>query len=61
MLIYLVLGITYGFAAGIMPGPLSTYLVSRTLEARWRRTLPEGNPRSGSFRAPTKRLTPCPE
>jgi threonine/homoserine/homoserine lactone efflux protein len=40
MLIYLVLGITYGFAAGIMPGPFTTYLVSRTLEVGWKRTLP---------------------
>ena len=40
MLIYLVLGITYAFAAAVAPGPLQTYLISQTLSHGWRRTLP---------------------
>ena len=40
MLVYLILGITYGFAAAVMPGPLSTYLISQALTNGWRRTLP---------------------
>ncbi len=39
MLVYLILGITYGFAAAVMPGPLSTYLISQALTNGWRRTL----------------------
>jgi threonine/homoserine/homoserine lactone efflux protein len=37
---YLLMGITYGFSSAIMPGPLSTYLVSSTLMHGWKRTLP---------------------
>jgi threonine/homoserine/homoserine lactone efflux protein len=40
MLVYLILGTTYGFAAAVMPGPLSTYLISQALTSGWRRTLP---------------------
>jgi threonine/homoserine/homoserine lactone efflux protein len=40
MLIYLVQGITFGFAAAVQPGPLQTYLMSRALNHGWRRTLP---------------------
>jgi threonine/homoserine/homoserine lactone efflux protein len=40
MLTYLVLGITYAFAAAVAPGPLQTYLISQTLTHGWRRTLP---------------------
>ncbi len=40
MLQYLVFGITFAFAAAIQPGPLQTYLVSRTLSHGWRRTWP---------------------
>jgi threonine/homoserine/homoserine lactone efflux protein len=40
VLVYLILGITYGFAAAVMPGPLSTYLISQALTNGWRRTLP---------------------
>lgn len=40
MWIYLLQGISYGFAAAVQPGPLSTYLVSETLKSGWRRTLP---------------------
>jgi threonine/homoserine/homoserine lactone efflux protein len=37
---YLVMGITMGFAAGVQPGPLSTFLISRALTQGWRKTLP---------------------
>ncbi len=40
MLAYLIIGITYGFAAAAQPGPFQTYLVSRTLSNGWRRTFP---------------------
>jgi len=40
MPVYLILGITYGLAAAVMPGPLSTYLISQALTNGWRRTLP---------------------
>jgi threonine/homoserine/homoserine lactone efflux protein len=38
--IYLLSGITFGFAAAAQPGPLSIYLISRTLQSGWKRTLP---------------------
>jgi threonine/homoserine/homoserine lactone efflux protein len=37
---YLILGMTYAFAAAVEPGPLQTYLISQTLSHGWRRTLP---------------------
>ncbi len=37
---YLVLGITYAFAAAIQPGPFQTFLVSETLKKGWKRTIP---------------------
>ncbi|MGA2266957.1 MAG: LysE family transporter [Bryobacteraceae bacterium] len=40
MLTYLILGMTYAFAAAVQPGPLQTYLISQTLSHGWRRTLP---------------------
>jgi len=40
MLVFLILGITLGFSAAVMPGPLSTYLISQTLKNGWRHTLP---------------------
>jgi len=40
MFIYLIQGITFGFAAAVQPGPLQTYLMSRALHDGWRRTLP---------------------
>lgn len=40
MLFYLIFGITYGFAAAVMPGPLMTYLISQTLTNGFRRTFP---------------------
>jgi threonine/homoserine/homoserine lactone efflux protein len=40
MLTYLILGMTYAFAAAVSPGPLQTYLISQTLTHGWRRTMP---------------------
>ena len=40
MTVYLILGITFGFAAAVQPGPLQTFLISRTLHHGWRHTLP---------------------
>jgi len=40
MMIYLIQGITFGFAAAVQPGPLQTYLMSQALHHGWRRTLP---------------------
>ena len=40
MFTYMILGITFGFAAAVQPGPLSTYLISQTLSNGWKRTIP---------------------
>jgi threonine/homoserine/homoserine lactone efflux protein len=40
MMIYLIQGITFGFAAAVQPGPLQTYLISQALHHGWRRTIP---------------------
>ena len=37
---YLLLGVTYAFAAAVQPGPFQSYLISQTLSIGWRRTLP---------------------
>ena len=37
---YLILGMTYAFAAAVQPGPLQAYLISQTLTIGWRRALP---------------------
>jgi threonine/homoserine/homoserine lactone efflux protein len=37
---YLILGATYGFAAGAQPGQLQAYLINRALAHGWRSTLP---------------------
>ncbi len=37
---YLILGITYAFAAAVQPGPFQTYLISQTLTNGWHRTVP---------------------
>jgi threonine/homoserine/homoserine lactone efflux protein len=37
---YLILGITFAFAAAIQPGPLQSYFISESLSKGWRRTLP---------------------
>jgi threonine/homoserine/homoserine lactone efflux protein len=40
MLVYVVQGIGYGFAAAVQPGPFQTYVISQTLNRGWRRTWP---------------------
>ena len=40
MLPYLLFGITYAFAAAIQPGPFQTFIISKTLENGWKKTLP---------------------
>ena len=40
MLVYLIQGIGYGFAAAVQPGPFQTYIISQSLNSGWRRTLP---------------------
>ncbi len=40
MIYYLLLGMTYAFAAAIQPGPFQSYLISQTLSNGWRHTLP---------------------
>jgi threonine/homoserine/homoserine lactone efflux protein len=40
MAAYLILGMTYAFAAAAQPGPLQTYLISRTLTDGFRRAAP---------------------
>jgi len=40
MMFYLLLGVTYAFAAAVQPGPFQSYLISQTLSIGWRRTLP---------------------
>jgi len=40
MIVYLILGITYAFAAAVQPGPFQAYLISQTLANGWRRTIP---------------------
>ena len=37
---YLIFGCAYAFAAAVQPGPFLVYLVSQSLSAGWRRTLP---------------------
>jgi threonine/homoserine/homoserine lactone efflux protein len=41
MLLYITLGLTYGFAAAVQPGPFQTYLISQTLSVGWKRTIPK--------------------
>jgi threonine/homoserine/homoserine lactone efflux protein len=40
MLIDLISGATYGFAAAVSPGPLSMFLMSHAVRKGWRKTLP---------------------
>jgi threonine/homoserine/homoserine lactone efflux protein len=40
MWIYLLQGMTFGFAAAAQPGVFQTYLISQTLNNGWRRTVP---------------------
>ncbi|MBI5021013.1 MAG: LysE family transporter [Ignavibacteriales bacterium] len=40
MLVYLIIGFSYGFAAAVQPGPFQTFLISQSLKIGWRRTAP---------------------
>ena len=40
MLRYLVIGMTFAFAAAVQPGPFQAFLLSQALTRGWRRTLP---------------------
>jgi threonine/homoserine/homoserine lactone efflux protein len=40
MWMYIALGIGYGFAAAVQPGPLQTYLISQALLKGWQKSLP---------------------
>jgi threonine/homoserine/homoserine lactone efflux protein len=40
MLEYVALGIGFAFSAGVQPGPLQAFLLSRVAATGWRRTLP---------------------
>jgi threonine/homoserine/homoserine lactone efflux protein len=40
MLVYVIQGIGYGFAAAVQPGPFQTYVIAQTLNRGWRRTWP---------------------
>jgi len=40
LFLYLLQGVTFGFAAAVQPGPFQTYLISQTLRNGWRRTMP---------------------
>lgn len=37
---YLLLGMTYAFAAAVQPGPFQSFLISQALSRGWRQTLP---------------------
>jgi threonine/homoserine/homoserine lactone efflux protein len=39
MLSYILQGITYGFAAGVQPGPLQAYIILQALKNGWRRSM----------------------
>jgi threonine/homoserine/homoserine lactone efflux protein len=39
MLAYILQGITYGFAAGVQPGPLQAYIILQALKNGWRRSI----------------------
>ncbi len=40
MVVHVVQGAAYGFAAAVQPGPFQAYLISQTLRRGWRRSLP---------------------
>ncbi|MBN2425691.1 MAG: LysE family transporter [Calditrichaceae bacterium] len=40
MIAYLLMGITFAFAAAVQPGPLFTFIVSKALSHGWKSTLP---------------------
>ncbi len=39
MLVYVIQGIGYGFAAAVQPGPFQAYIIAQTLNNGWRNTL----------------------
>lgn len=39
MLQYIILGITFAFAAAVQPGPLQAYLINKAVTDGWRRTI----------------------
>lgn len=39
MIQYIILGVTFGFAAAVQPGPLLAYLVNRSLTTGWKNTI----------------------
>jgi threonine/homoserine/homoserine lactone efflux protein len=39
MITYIIQGITYGFAAGVQPGPLQAYIILQALKNGWRRSM----------------------
>ena len=40
MLVYVIEGLGYGFAAAVQPGPFQTYVIAQTLNRGWQNTLP---------------------
>jgi threonine/homoserine/homoserine lactone efflux protein len=40
IVVYLVQGLGYGFAAAVQPGPFQTFVLSQVLKRGWRRALP---------------------
>lgn len=40
MLVYVIQGVGYGFAAAVQPGPFQTYIIAQTLSSGWRNALP---------------------
>ncbi len=39
MITYIIQGFTYGFAAGVQPGPLQAYIILQALKNGWRRSM----------------------
>lgn len=44
---YLILGVTFAFAAAVQPGPFQTYLVTETMSRRWHKPTPIGRVEDG--------------
>ena len=40
MLSYIIIGITYSFAAAMQPGPFQAFIISQTIKNGWKNTLP---------------------
>jgi len=40
MLSYIIIGITYSFAAAMQPGPFQAFIISQTIKNGWKHTLP---------------------